>query len=138
LLQLWTSTMKWRIVLLRDVEWFGFRLWWSIWKEVVSTTFWNAINSIHSLNSKFDGSFGMYGKNPNVFLVPIHIRRPTSSYHFWDINWIVVQVLKGLNKMHSMHRIHRDIKSDNILLTSEGGVKIGTLKKKEIFNLRNG
>ena len=34
------------------------------------------------------------------------------------------QVLAGLNYIHSCHRIHRDIKSDNILIGLYGDVKI--------------
>eukprot|EP01127_Copromyxa_protea_P017856 TRINITY_DN5500_c0_g1_i1.p1 TRINITY_DN5500_c0_g1~~TRINITY_DN5500_c0_g1_i1.p1 ORF type:complete len:399 (+),score=52.14 TRINITY_DN5500_c0_g1_i1:342-1538(+) len=39
--------------------------------------------------------------------------------------FVVWNVLKGLSFIHGMHRIHRDIKSDNILLTGNGCVKIG-------------
>eukprot|EP01129_Flabellula_baltica_P006682 TRINITY_DN2528_c0_g1_i3.p1 TRINITY_DN2528_c0_g1~~TRINITY_DN2528_c0_g1_i3.p1 ORF type:complete len:533 (-),score=114.50 TRINITY_DN2528_c0_g1_i3:27-1625(-) len=42
-----------------------------------------------------------------------------------QIRWVSWNVLKGLHYLHKNHRIHRDIKSDNILLTMEGHVKIG-------------
>lgn len=40
------------------------------------------------------------------------------------ISYIISQVLKGLQVIHKKRQIHRDIKSDNILLNSEGNVKI--------------
>ena len=41
------------------------------------------------------------------------------------------EILKALKYIHSLRRIHRDIKSDNILLGNYGDVKLG--KKKMFF-----
>lgn len=39
--------------------------------------------------------------------------------------YILKEILNGLRHMHASYRIHRDIKSDNILLSLEGCVKLG-------------
>lgn len=39
---------------------------------------------------------------------------------------VALEVLKGLQYIHHFHRIHRDIKSDNILIGVNGRVKLGT------------
>ena len=43
------------------------------------------------------------------------------------ISYICQEILKGLAFLHSNHRIHRDIKSDNILLSLDGSIKIADL-----------
>lgn len=41
-----------------------------------------------------------------------------------QIAFVLREVLKGLKFMHGMKRLHRDIKSDNILMTKDGQVKL--------------
>eukprot|EP01090_Pellita_catalonica_P022754 TRINITY_DN8964_c0_g1_i1.p1 TRINITY_DN8964_c0_g1~~TRINITY_DN8964_c0_g1_i1.p1 ORF type:complete len:259 (-),score=20.80 TRINITY_DN8964_c0_g1_i1:13-789(-) len=41
-----------------------------------------------------------------------------------EIAWTCQQTLLGLEHIHSRHRIHRDIKSDNLLIGGRGEVKI--------------
>jgi serine/threonine protein kinase len=40
------------------------------------------------------------------------------------IKWIVFQCLKGIETLHSLNIIHRDINPNHILISSKGGIKI--------------
>lgn len=43
------------------------------------------------------------------------------------IAYILGEILKGLKCIHAYNRIHRDMKSDNILMTQKGEIKIADL-----------
>jgi len=41
-----------------------------------------------------------------------------------QIAYVVGEILKALSFMHTCHRIHRDIKTDNVLIGEDGSVKL--------------
>ena len=43
------------------------------------------------------------------------------------IRWSLYQVAKGLKAMHDKQILHRDIKSDNILVRDNGDVKVADM-----------
>ena len=48
----------------------------------------------------------------------------------WDENfckYTILQVTKGLQALHAQHILHRDIKSENILLRKNGDIKLADM-----------
>ena len=49
-------------------------------------------------------------------------------YHMFNekvIRYLVLEILRALVYLHEKHIIHRDIKSDNILISTNGDLKLG-------------
>ena len=43
----------------------------------------------------------------------------------FQIARVAREILKALTYLHSLDRIHRDVRSDNILLNAKGDIKLG-------------
>ena len=56
-------------------------------------------------------------------LTPV-IARMRNNYSENAIKYVLRQTLLGLQYLHARHIIHRDIKSDNILVDKSGQVKL--------------
>eukprot|EP00299_Pterocystis_sp_00344_P013623 c6697_g1_i1.p1 GENE.c6697_g1_i1~~c6697_g1_i1.p1 ORF type:complete len:781 (-),score=148.17 c6697_g1_i1:171-2513(-) len=77
--------------------------------------------------------FGCYHKETDIWIVMEYcgIGSVSDLMHVWNLRLTERQiarvcfgVLKGLDYLHSQKKIHRDIKAGNVLLTSDGHVKL--------------
>ncbi|KAG7278212.1 hypothetical protein CRUP_012708 [Coryphaenoides rupestris] len=77
--------------------------------------------------------YGSYFKNTDLWIVMefcaagsvsdlMRLRGKTLSEH--EVSTVLQSTLKGLEYLHFMRKIHRDIKAGNILLTAEGQAKL--------------
>eukprot|EP00340_Litonotus_pictus_P001762 CAMPEP_0170518360 /NCGR_PEP_ID=MMETSP0209-20121228/4064_1 /TAXON_ID=665100 ORGANISM="Litonotus pictus, Strain P1" /NCGR_SAMPLE_ID=MMETSP0209 /ASSEMBLY_ACC=CAM_ASM_000301 /LENGTH=150 /DNA_ID=CAMNT_0010803889 /DNA_START=118 /DNA_END=567 /DNA_ORIENTATION=+ len=62
-------------------------------------------------------------------------QRQKSNYPFKEdeIWFFTIQIIKGLKALHDKNIMHRDLKSANIFLTKEGGIKIGDLNVSKLI-----
>ena len=61
----------------------------------------------------------------------ISIYQDGSRISEFHIARVAREILKALTYLHSLNRIHRDVRSDNILLNAKGDIKLG----KDIISL---
>ncbi len=55
-----------------------------------------------------------------------------------DIWRIFIQLVKGLKALHELNILHRDLKSANVFLMKDGGVKLGDLNVSKVFRKNMG
>ncbi|KAJ0419060.1 kinase-like domain-containing protein [Aspergillus carlsbadensis] len=97
-----------------------------------------AIAKFSQGTSKYEGLFvkshGWYETEQSVFIVMEYLEHGSLASHLSrplpedEVKHITFQVLEGLSSLHESGFVHRDIKSDNILVASKGPrwwVKIG-------------
>jgi len=49
-----------------------------------------------------------------------------------EIWHLFIQIVRGLQALHDLKIVHRDIKSANLFLTKEGEVKLGDLNVSKV------
>ena len=57
---------------------------------------------------------------------------PTIDFPEPHIAFVCKQMLMGLSYLHRSHRLHRDIKSDNILVSFQGHVKLADVSLRAV------
>jgi len=63
-------------------------------------------------------------ENGNLYEVFKEMDQSGTRFSEPQIAYIISETLKALSYIHGMHRIHRDIKSDNILIGKKGEIKL--------------
>lgn len=78
-----------------------------------------------------------YADNGDLFEKICKFRRREKNIHEEDIWKVVLQIIRGLQALHSKGIIHRDLKSANIFMFKNGVVKIGDMNVAKITKGKN-
>ena len=73
-----------------------------------------------------------YADNGDLYQKIISMKRKACLFEEKEIWQIFIQLIKGLKSLHNLKILHRDLKSANIFLFSDGFVKLGDLNVSKV------
>ena len=75
-----------------------------------------------------------YADAGDAYQLMCNLRDNASFFNEDDIWRILIQTVKGLMQLHDNKIMHRDLKSANIFLFTDGSVKLGDLNVSKVMN----
>ena len=73
-----------------------------------------------------------YADNGDLFQKIVHHKKSSMLFDENEIWCIFIQLVKGLKALHDLNILHRDLKSANVFLESDGSAKLGDLNVSKV------
>ena len=73
-----------------------------------------------------------YADNGDLFQKIVHHKKTSMLFDENEIWCIFIQLVKGLKALHDLNILHRDLKSANVFLESDGSAKLGDLNVSKV------
>ena len=68
----------------------------------------------------------------------LKVKLSNSIFILEEISGFILDICEGLKEIHSKHIIHKDLKPDNLFLTTNGMIKIGDFGiSRQLYNSRD-
>ncbi len=73
-----------------------------------------------------------YADKGDLYQKIVEYRKAMAYFEEIDIWRIFIQLVKGLKSLHDLKILHRDLKSANVFLFSDGSAKLGDLNVSKV------